>query len=568
MVDYLITLYESTETSFTTNGLGALSDAVSCTVTEERNGTYELEMDYPVDGNKFSEIQFRRIIFTKPNPFADPQPFRIYNITKPLNGIVTINAAHISYDLSGYTVAPFSANSIAVAFDNMVAAMDVACPFTFVTDKGTQANINITKPYSVRSVLGGMEGSILDTYRGEYEFNKFQVKLWNNRGANNGVTIRYGKNLTDLKQEENCNNVYTHVRPYWFKEIEDAPVLVDLPEKVIAVSGTFNYTKILALDLSQDFENQPTAAQLRTAANAYINEHNIGTPEVSLTVSFVQLADSDEYNDKTLLERVQLCDTVNVQFPKLGVSATAKCIKTEYDVLLGKYSKIELGSAKSNLTTTISNHDKIVNESASRNMVEKAVDNATRLISGNLGGYVVIHDSDGDDQPDEILIMNTDDINTATKVWRWNKNGLGYSSNGYNGPYGTAMTADGQIVADFITTGTMTADLIKGGTLKLGAAQNQNGILNVYDASNNIVCTLDTNGFTANGSDGSYVRINRTNGLTGYGKDGNALYWAAENEFHMKKSVVEDEITLCGNMRFIGINDSGHNGIGLVSVMS
>lgn len=566
MVDNLITLFESTSTDFSTNGLGSLPDASTCLVTEERNGAFELEMDYPIDGVRYSDIEFRRLIMAKPNPFDDPQPFRVYNISKPINGLVTINAAHISYDLSDYTVAPFTANSVSVALDNMVDALDTECPFIFVTDKGTQANMRIDKPYSVRQVLGGIEGSILDTYRGEYEFNKFQVKLWNSRGSDNGVTLRYGKNLTSLKQEENCNNVYTHLRPYWFKEVDNEPVLVDLPEKLYACPGTFNYIRILPVDFSQDFEDPPTSDQLRAACDSYISEHNVSIPEVSLDVSFVQLADSDEYADKTLFERIKLCDTVNVIFPKLGVNASAKCIKTVYDVKTGRYSKIELGSASSNLSTTIANHDKIVRESASKSMVEKSVDNATRLITGNLGGYVRINDSNGDGEPDEILVMNEPSVSTATKVWRWNNGGLGYSNNGYNGPYGTAMTQDGEIVADFITTGTMRADLIKGGTLKLGSQQNESGVAAVYDEANNLVCGLDENGFTAYGSDGSFVRINRDDGLAGYDRSGqNKVYWAAEDEFYMRQAVVQNEITLCNRMRFIPITKGSVNGIGLVS---
>lgn len=567
MVDRLITLFESTATTFTSNGIGSLPDAISCQVTEERNGEFELEMDYPIDGARYNDIEFRRIIVARPNPFDDPQPFRIYAISKPLNGRVTVNAAHISYDLSGYTVAPFSAESVAAAIDQMESHMDVSCPFTFTSNKDTNAHMQINVPTSVRAVLGGVEGSLLDTYRGEYEFDKFSVKLWNNRGANNGVTIRYGKNLTSLKQEENCSNVYTHVRPYWFKEIDNEPVLVDLPEKTVAVSGTFNYTKILALDLTDQYENKPTAAQLRNAARSYINEHNIGTPDVSLDVSFVQLGDSEEYADKKLFERVKLCDTVNVIFPKLGVNATAKCIKTIYDVLAKRYDKIELGSAKSNLTTTISTHDKIVKESASKSMVERAVENATKLITGNLGGYVILHDSNGDDQPDEILIMNTADISTATKVWRWNKNGLGYSSTGYNGSYGTAITQDGSIVANFITSGTMSANLIKGGTLKAGGDSNTNGIIDLFDASNTRICRMDRNGFTAYGSDGSYVRINRDVGLAGYNRSGTKIYWASEDEFYMQQCTVKSEITLCDRMRFIPIDNGSYHGIGLLSTL-
>ena len=165
----MITLHESTEMSFTTNGLGALSDAITCEVTEERNGEFELEMEYPVTGIRYKELQLRRIIMAKPNPYSDPQPFRIYAITKPINGIVTINAEHISYDMSGYPVSAFAADTVQNAFINMKSASAVDCPFSFSTDKITTANMTVLKPSSMRSLLGGVDGSILDVYGGEYE---------------------------------------------------------------------------------------------------------------------------------------------------------------------------------------------------------------------------------------------------------------------------------------------------------------------------------------------------------------------------------------------------------------
>lgn len=569
MVDSLIRLFESSDIDFTTNGIGSLPDASACVVTEERNGMFELEMEYPITGTRYSDIAFRRIIVAKSTPFSDPQPFRIYSVSKPLNGMVTVNAAHISYDLSGYTVAPFSADSVSEAFVNMMIASDIPaeqCPFTFWTNKETQAHMSTSVPLSIRSILGGTEGSILDTYRGEYEFDGFYVKLRQNRGADNGVTLRYGKNITSLKQDENCSNVYTAVRPYWYKEgNDDHSGYVDLPEKILGVSGTFDYTKVMPLDLSDQFDSKPSADALRNAAQQYINEHDIGIPTVSLTVSFVQLADSDEYKNVALFEKVQLCDTVTVEFPKLGVSAKSKCVKTVYDVLRGRYDKIELGTLQANLSTTISVQGKTISEATPKTLMERVVSNATKLITGNLGGYVVMQDSNGDGEPDEILIMDTNDINTAEKVWRWNNSGLGYSSNGYNGPYETAITQNGEIVANFITAGTMSADLIKGGVLALGSNIGQNGKLVVYDEQNHQICILDQNGLTMPGSNGKVV-IDYSHGFVGKNSQNQDLYWASEDEFHMKKSVVEDEITLCGILRFIKIQDGSNDGIGLVSV--
>ena len=225
-------------------------------------------------------------------------------------------------------------------------------------------------------------------------------------------------------------------------------------------------------------------------------QNDIGVPTVSLTVSFVQLSQSTEYAQYALLEDVHLCDTVKVEFPELNVSATAKCVKTTYDAISNKYVSIELGESRTNLASTISGQNQAISDSLTKTFMQQAIENATQLISGGLGGYVIMHSSTGGKYPDEILIMDTDDIATAKKVWRWNKGGLGYSSTGYNGPFALAMTQDGQIVADFVTTGTMSANRINGGTLILGGINNSNGTALIKDSSGNTLIKLDKNGMT------------------------------------------------------------------------
>lgn len=516
MVDSMIRLHDHNSTNFDAIGLCVLPDAMKCQVIEERNGAFELEMTYSVEGREYSNLMLRRLIIAKPNPFDDPQPFRIYEMSKPLNGIVTVKAEHISYDLSGYSDKPFTAANISQAMTYLKSQSVVTCPFIFETDKSTVAEMKVDKPTSIRSLLGGTEGSVLDTYNGgEYKFNRYNVKLWSSRGSNKGVSIRYGKNLTSLQQEENCANVYSHILPYYYS---DDNGLVMLSGYTMSVPGTHNYTKILPVDLSDKFSDAaPSASQLQTEANKYIQDNNLASPKVSLNVSFVQLSQSEEYKDYALLENVQLCDLVNVEFPKLGVSSTAKCIKTVYNVLTGKYTSIELGDARTNLATTVANQQNMAETVVQTSAFKQAVEHMTKLITGGLGGYVVLHSSSGGSQPDEILVMDQPKIENAIKVWRWNKGGLGYSSTGYNGPFGLAMTNDGQIVASRITTGTldaskitvvhlsassidagtMSAARIKGGTLALGgttAGAGGNGVLSVYDASNVLVGQWNRNG--------------------------------------------------------------------------
>lgn len=439
-------LFPSSSSSFTSQGIGRLADALSCEVIEKRNGEYELELTYPTAGAHFEEIKTQMIILAKPNTFDDPQPFRIYQISKPLEGICEINARHISYDLSGVPVvlpnAPITATSVGQAFTLMKANSAVTNNFTFTSDISTASQFSINHAASFRSIMGGVEGSLLDVFGGEYHYDGFNVELLAARGADRGFSIRYGKNLTDLEQEEKCSNCYTGVLAYYQSD-------TDYVQGTIQTTGlTPGYDRVLVLDLSQDFgESVPTQTQLDDAAQAYIVAHNMIAPEVSITLSFVQL-------DNSPVERISLCDIVSVYFETLGVEASAKVVETEYNVLENRYERIKVGSVRANLADEIVTSEKVIKSLPTKSSMRAAIDRATELITGNSGGYVVtVMDENG--EPQELLVMDTADISTATKVWRWNKGGLGYSSTGYSGNYALAMTSDGEIVADRVKTGTL-----------------------------------------------------------------------------------------------------------------
>lgn len=451
-------LFAPTATTFETNGLGKLSDAASCTVKETRNGAFELTLKYPVEGIHYAEIQQRSIILAKPNPVDLAQPFRVYRISKPINGLVTVYAYHISYDLTGIPVSPYSAASVQAALAGFSTYAAVTNPFTFWSDMTASGDFTVKAPASVRSLLE----TVLEVYGGEYKYDKYTVRLYQQRGVNRGVTIRYGKNLTDLKQNENCSNVYTGVYAYY----SDGNGIVETSPKVTPAPGTYDYTRVLPLDLKAEFKEAPTAEALRAAAEQYMSDHNIGVPEVSLNVSFVQLEQTQEYKDLALLERVELCDTVTVIFERLGVNATAQVTSTVYNVLIDAYDSVTIGNVRKNVAMTIAEQAQEIAKGPDLTALQAAVIEATELITGNQGGYVVIHSSTGGKTPDEILIMDQPDIESAVQVWRWNKSGLGYSSSGYNGPYGLAMTIDGKINADFITTGGMDAARITAGILQ------------------------------------------------------------------------------------------------------
>ena len=463
-------LYEGTETSFTTNGLGRLADAISCKVVEEINSVYELEMTYPVDGVHYEDIHENRIILAQPFDGGQTQPFLIYKVTKPINGIVTINAEHISYRLTGITVMPYTASSATAAIAGVKTNSAITNPFDFSTDKSVTASFALAVPKSAREILCGSSGSILDIYgKGDYEFNRFNVFLWQNRGSNNGVTLRYGKNITDLTSVVDMSSVYTGICPYW---ADGNGNTVTLTEKVV-MSGHENlypYKIIKAVDFSADFDDQPTENQLRARAQSYVANNEGWKLKNNITVSFVALWNTEEYKDIAPLERVKMCDIVHVIYSRLGVDFTTRVIKTDYDVLMERYNSISLGDAPYSINKFF--EEEIVQaQEEQMSTLQKAINHATELITGGLGGHIVFN-MNADGQPQEMLIMDTDSIQTAINVLRINKNGIGFSTNGYNGPFSTAWTIDSHFNADYIDTGTLTANLIKAGIIEDAAGIN------------------------------------------------------------------------------------------------
>lgn len=456
-------LYESSEKQFTTNGIGTLADAISCTVIEERNGSYELEMEYPLGGINYDEIRNNRIILAMPSDGQKAQPFRVFKITRPIGGVVKIYAVHLSYDLSGIPVAPFTANDCSSALNGLKSNSMIANPFEVWTDISGSGKYKQNSPASFRSRLAGTDGSILDSFGkgAELEFDRLTVKVHQNRGRDNGVTIRYGKNLTDLKQQESIENVRTGVIAYWYKEENNTQDVLVGEIQYLENHADYPKENIHVLDCSADFEKKPDKQQLNTRAKQYIKANNIGVPKVSIDVSFIQLWQTEEYKNIVSLERVSLCDTVHVVFDKLGVNAVAKVIKTEFDVLNERYIKITLGEARSSFGEAIREATKSTIQPLVKSMVNIAVSNATANISGFSGYVTKITDANGNWS--ELVISDQADYQQARNVWRWSQGGLGFSSNGYAGPYTTAITADGHINGAMITAGTINANTVNVG---------------------------------------------------------------------------------------------------------
>ena len=463
-------LYSASETSFTSEGLGRFVEAISCSVKEARNGGYELTMVYPANGLLFDLMDTGMFVMAKPNDTSNPQAFRIYKITTPLNGKVTIYAQHISYDLTGIPVIPFTATGINATLLGIKNNSAITNDFTFTTNiVNTTTEFKLKAPTSARACLGGTDGSVLDLFSGsdsgEFEWDMKTVKFWSHRGSDNGVTIAYGKNMTDLNKEKTDESLYTGVMAYWINSESGAVVRGAI--QYVTNHENYPVEKIFILDASSDFESQPTVAQLNARARTYRDANNVGVPKVNVKVSFVPLWQSEEYKNLAPLERVSLCDTVTVRYEKYGVDATAKVIETDYDVLKERYNSITLGDAKSRLGETIQQK---VNDTVTKkteetvSFLEEAIDHATELITGGDGGYVVIS-RDADGKSYELLIMDNPDKTQAINVIRMNQNGIGFSTNGYNGPFTTAWTIDGGFVADFIKSGTIDAINITGSNI-------------------------------------------------------------------------------------------------------
>lgn len=466
-------LYKEDAIDFSTFGIGVLADTISCLVTEERNGAYELTLKYPLNGSLYGEIKKERIIKAKPNDLSNPQAFRIYRITIPINGIITIYAEHISYDLINIGVIPFSLTNVApqVAIDTLLKKTVLPNNFTFRTDYTAAKDFEVKKPQSVRACLGGTYGSLLNKWGGEFEWDNFSIIHHKGRGSNKGVVIEYGKNLTKLDHDSDISEIYTDILPYAVISSGDgSDVVCTLSEEILPITTTLTKRKTLIKDMTDSFDSDEeiTEDKLREKAQKYISDNPLGIENPTITISFEPLWKQPEYS--ALLERVSLCDTVTVKHSEIGVSVKTKVIKTTYNTLLEKYTSITLGSAKSNFVKQVQNIESKIESTKTEvdrfpSLLNYAINTATKLITGNSGGYVILHSAAKDGKPYELLIMDKPNINDALKVWRWNVNGLGYSKNGYNGPYETAITSDGQIVADFITSGTLMANIIKAGII-------------------------------------------------------------------------------------------------------
>lgn len=535
-------LYDQGEKLFESGGLGFLSDCTSCLVSQERNGVFECEFQYPISGPKYDLIQEKAIIFATHDDSGVPQPFDIYARSAPINGLVTFYAHHISYRLSNAVVMPFNATSCADAMAKIQAntITDRDDDFTFWTDKTTQGNYAKTVPSIVRTTLGGEEGSLLDVYgRGDYEFDKFAVRLYQNKGTDTDVEIRYGKNMVDIEHKIDNSSSYNAIVPYWLNE--ENGQLLTLPEGYVSYDDGTAYIVAIPYPMNEYFETMPTAAEMRTKAQQLLNNSDAWVPSEEITVNFVQLWQSEEYERFAPLQRVKLCDTLRVYYPELGVDAVKeRVVKTVYNTLLDRYDEITLNELPTTLTGITQQQ---INADTSGNVTAEgmraAINLALELVRGGLGGYIAMP-ADANGLPQLIYLLDQPSVNDAVNVIRLGSDGISRSSSGIDGPFSSIIDMSGAITGNLTgnVTGNVTGNLT-GNVIIMMSGSTLAQLLAMVLGAENVSAIQATNPFAL--VDGSGVLGYRYGGSAGAGSYGAPHYFSGN-------VIIDGDLTVTGTL--------------------
>ncbi len=555
----MIKLFGITDRDFTSNGDKVIKP-LRARVTKQDNGEFYLELE--TDLTYVNDLTEGRIILA-PTPQGE-QPFRVSNLQKTKNKLIT-KALHVFFDSRNYLIADSYVveKNCNAALDHLNAATEPQSPFTTISDVDTVNNYRCVRTSLYEAIM-----TVIERWGGHLDLDGWNIGVRQEIGQDNGVVVRYAKNLKDITVDENWDNVVTKLMPVG----KDGLLL---PEEYVTSTNQYDlpYCKTVSFDQSdidqdnyidQDGNPDVEAYQaalvidLRQKAQSYVDNNSV--PQVNYTL-------------KANVEKLtNIGDTVYVQDDRLGLTLTTQVISYIYDCILGKYVELEFGNFKKTVSNLMTNITAQINESVKQGNEEMKIvlgdelEEAQNKIWNALGSSYVIYEGD------KILVVDRLPKEQATNVIMINNGGIGFSQSGINGPFQSAWTIDNVFNAEQINVINFTADLIKGGTLKLGSRTNEYGTLEVYDEANVLIAKMDKNGLKMYGQDGSYVIMNQEEGFAGYDRNNEKIFWADYDEFHMKKSVVEEEITLCGSMRFIAIkryNDQNqliNQGIGLVPV--
>ena len=520
-------IYEKDETAFVSNGLGRLRDMISCVVTEERNGVYECDFEYPITGANYDRIQVGRIVGVTHDDSDDIQPFDIVSYSKPIDGVVTFHCQHISYRQSFLTVTGNNINSLANAFTLFKNSATPTNPFSYWTDKSSTGYLSSADgiPKTVRSMLGGIEGSVLDIYGGEYEWDKFTVKLHASRGETKDFAIRYGVNMLDYNEEYDISSTYSSCIPYWTDGTDKV-----IGDKQTTTGATItNRGECIPLDISDRFESKPTKAQVNSMGLSVLKSQNPTLPAQNISVSFVRLQDVGEFSQFSHLMECKLCDTINVIFPDFNSSGQFKIVKTVWDVLADRYDEMELGELSVSLSEAlgISNQSERLNDGSftKLHVEELQADQLEVTDSMYMDNSKIIYgkDTNGTDR-------------SAIQVYNGSNNVV-FGYGGYDGSIGNTniygnninLTARSNINASqplkvggykIITTQVFNAD-----NISISANGYAEGSISITKTGYTPIGVLDTyvNNASSSGSGSSFAAIYRTY------HSGNTYYYGLRN---------------------------------------
>lgn len=553
----MIKLFGQTDTSFTSNG-DLVIIPLRAVVHKEDNGDFYLDLTTSL--NYVDDLTEGRIVIA-PTPQGD-QAFRVGNVQKTKSKLMT-KCWHLFYDSENYLIEDSYVvdNNCNYALDHLNSATEPQSEFTTLSDVQTYASFRC-----VRKSLYEAIQTVLERWGGHLVRDNFNIQIKQSIGQDNGVTVRYAKNLKDITCEENWDDVVTQLLPVGYDGIM-------LDDKYVYAANQYDlpYTKTVSFnqDIDQDNYKDENGHLDEEAYEAALKADLLEQAQNYVAINCVPQVN---YTLNANLEKItDVGDTVVVIDERLNIDITTNVIAFDYDCILGKYIQIEFGNFKQTLTNLVSNITNQTNQAIqdATNDIQvtlgQEIQQATNQIWGALGNSYVIYEGD------KILVVDSLPKETATNVIMINNGGIGFSQTGINGTFQSAWTIDNTFNAAQINVINFTADLIKGGTLKLGSNLNQAGVLEIYDEANTLIGQMDKNGLKMFGQDGGYVVMNEEVGFAGYDRNDNKIYWVDEDEFHMKKSVVEEEITLCNKLRFIPITIENNgtivnDGIGLVSV--
>lgn len=555
----MIKIFSATDKIYSSNG-DIVLQCTKAKVHKALNGDFYIDLEAPLTYVNY--IVANNIIVA--NTPQGEQAFRITNVDKTKTKL-KCKAYHVFYDTKNYLIDDKAVvdRDCNYALDYFNSVVDTTSPFTTLSDVTARESLRC-----VRMSLYEAIQSILERWGGNLVRDNWNIKIMQNIGQDNGVVIRYGKNLQDITASYNWDNVCTKLLPVG----KDGIMLnyVDETQDIYLYSDTqyeIPYTKTVSFSqdhvtngldeegniVDEDVYNQALVDDLRIQAEDYLNNNSV--PQVNYTLR----ANVEKVSD--------VGDTIEVIDERLNIDILTYIISYEYDCILEKYTQLEFGNFTqklSNLLSNITNKTTELIQDNSNNLaitLGEELKQAQDKIWNALGSSYVIYEGD------KILVVDTLPKENARNVIMINNGGIAFSNNGINGDFTSAWTIDNVLNMQAINVINLTANMIKGGTLKLGSNLNQNGVLEVYDSANTLIASLDHTGLKMYGNDGSYILMNNQVGFVGYDKNDNAIYWVYKDEFHQKKSVIEEEITLCNKMRFIPISISGSDGIGLVSVM-